>query len=134
MRIGELAKAAGVGVETVRFYERKGLIKQPLKPSTGGYRSYCEETLYKIRFIKRAQDLGFSLREVEQLLSLQADPSSDCSDVRRQAEQKLREINDKICQLKSIGKALERVISACPGSGSIRKCSILDELGEMKNV
>ena len=82
--ISKAAKNAGVGVETIRFYERKGLIEQPPKPFGPGFREYPEEVVRRIRFIRQAQDIGFSLREIAELLSLRADPSADCSDVREQ--------------------------------------------------
>ena len=126
--ISKAAKRAGVGVETIRFYERKGLIEQPLKPASGGFRVYPEETVARIRFIRQAQEIGFSLREIEELLSLRADPSADCSDVREQATMKLEEVNRKITQLEEIRGALEDLIAACPGRGALRACSIMESL------
>ena len=99
MTIGKAALRAGVGVETIRFYERKGLIKQPAKPRSTGFRSYPRETIERIRFIRQAQDLGFSLREVQELLSLHANPSADCTDVREQARAKLEDVNQKRAHL-----------------------------------
>ena len=128
MTIGKAARKAGVGVETIRFYERKGLIDQPPKPVFGGYRVYPDETVERIRFIRQAQELGFSLREIEELLSLRADPAVDCADVRAHARIKLDEVNRKFAQLKGIGAALEALIVACPGRGALRKCSIMDAL------
>jgi len=128
MKISTVAKSAGVGIETVRFYERRKLIEQPLKPRDGGIRSYPYEMVVRIKFIRRAQELGFSLKEVTELLSLQTDPESDCSDVRTRAVIKHQEVIDKIDQLKAIKSALERVIGSCTGSGSATCCSILDEL------
>ena len=87
MTIGKAARNADAGVETIRFYERQGLIAQPPKPLSG-YRIYSYETVKRIRFIRQAQALGFSLREIRELLSLKADPSADCADVRDQAEAK----------------------------------------------
>ena len=78
MTIGKVAGEAGVGVETVRFYERKGLIRKPRRPSNGGYRTYPSDAVERILFIRQAQELGFSLREIKELLSLQADPATDC--------------------------------------------------------
>ena len=128
MKIGDLARKAGVGVETVRFYECKGLIRQPVKPNGGGVRVYPDETAQRIRFIRQAQDLGFSLRETDELLSLQAIPSSDCADVRDRARAKLDEVNQKITHLDRIKVALERLIEACPGQGALRSCSIMEVL------
>ena len=125
MRIGQLAKEAGVGVETVRFYEQKGLMPQPPKPETGGYRDYPAESVHRIRFIRSAQQLGFSLGEIDELLELEAGNDTRCVDVRKRAEVKLEDVSIKIDNLKSIRKALEMLINACPGKGSVRKCSIL---------
>ncbi len=128
MTISKAAKNAGVGVETIRFYERKCLIEQPPKPFGPGFREYPEEVVRRIRFIRQAQDIGFSLREIAELLSLRADPSADCSDVREQATMKLEEVNRKITQLEEIRGALEDLIAACPGRGALRACSILDAI------
>ncbi len=126
--IGKAAKRAGVGVETIRFYERKGLIEQPLKPEDGGYRTYPIETVQRIKFVRQAQEIGFSLREIEELLSLRADPSADCSDVRERAVAKLEEVDRKMEQLGRIRSALNELIAACPGRGALRACSIMETL------
>ena len=126
--ISKAAAKAGAGVETIRFYERKGLIEQPPKPFGPGFREYPEEVVRRVRFIRQAQDIGFSLREIAELLSLRADPSADCSDVRVQATMKLEEVNRKITRLEEIRDALEDLISACPGRGALRACSIMDAL------
>ncbi len=128
MTIGRLARKAGVGVETIRFYERKGLIEQPRRPRDGGYRVYPEETAHRIRFIRQAQELGFSLREVQDLLSLHADPESDSAVVRERAATKLAEVKRKITELERIRAALEDLIAACPGRGALRSCSIMETL------
>ena len=126
--ISKAAKRAGVGVETIRFYERKGLIEQPLKPQDGGYRTYPIETVQRIKFVRQAQEIGFSLREIEELLSLRADPSADCSDVRERAVAKLEEVDRKMEQLGRIRSALNELIAACPGRGALRACSIMESL------
>ena len=128
MKIGSLARLSGVGVETVRFYERKGLIEQPRKPDGGGFRVYPREASRHIRFIRQAQGLGFSLRETAELLSLKATPAGDCADVRDRADAKLDEVKRKIEQLHRIEAALERLIDACPGQGALRSCSIMEVL------
>ena len=128
LTIGKAATKAGVGVETIRFYERKGLIEQPPKPLDTGFRVYPEETVQRVRFIRQAQEIGFSLREITELLSLRADPSADCSDVREQATMKLEEVNRKINQLEEIRGALEDLIASCPGRGALRACSIMESL------
>ncbi len=128
MTISKIAKEAGVGVETVRFYERNGLVQQPPKPSSGGFRVYPVETAERIRFIRQAQELGFSLREIKELLSLRTDPATDCADVRERAQVKLDEIIRKIAQMKGIQTALEKLIAACPGRGALQVCSIIDAI------
>lgn len=128
MTIGSAARQSGVGVETIRFYERKRLIAQPPKPPGSGRRLYGPETVERIRFIRQAQRLGFSLREIQELLSLQANPSADCSDVRRRALEKIEQVNARIAQLADIRSALVRLLAACPGSGALGACSILEAL------
>lgn len=130
MRISEAAKAAGVGVETIRFYERKGLVEQPRRPVlSGGFRFYSGKTVERIRFIRQAQEIGFSLREIKELLSLRVDPAADCGEVRTHARTKLDEVNRKIASLKEMKGALEELIEACPGQGAaLGECSILEAL------
>jgi len=126
--IGKAAKQAGVGVETIRFYERKGMIAQPLKPRGGGFRQYCDEIVQQIRFIRQAQELGFSLREIHELLSLRADPKSDCSEVQRRANVKLAEVQGKMAQLRDMEAALQKIITACPSRGGLDGCSIISAM------
>ena len=128
LTIGRAAKQAGVGVETIRFYERRGLITQPPKSGSGGYRYYDDGVVERIRFIRQAQELGFSLREIGELLSLRADPHADCGDVRQQAALKRGEVNRKIEQLQYIRSALDELIASCPGGGALRACTILDAM------
>ncbi len=128
MTIGKAARRAGVGVETIRFYERRGLIDQPRRPDGAGFRTYPVETVRRLQFIRQAQEIGFSLREIEELLSLRADPSADCADVRQHATTKLEEVDRKIVQLEEIRGALQELIAACPGSGALRVCSIMEAL------
>ena len=126
MTIGKAAREAGVNIETVRFYERRSLIERP--PKGKGYRVYSPEQVARIRFIKEAQQIGFSLSEIGDLLALRADPAADCSEVRRQAVAKLEEVRRKIEQLQEMGAALETLIAACPGQGALQACSIMGAL------
>ncbi len=128
LTISKAARAAGVGVETIRFYERRGLIEQPPKPVSVGYRVYSPDTVRRIQFIRQAQQFGFSLHEIQELLSLRARPSSDCSDVREKAAAKVKEVDRKIAELEKIRAALEEVISVCPGRGAVKACTILEAL------
>ncbi len=131
MTIGKVARAAGVGVETIRFYERKGLIARPPRPRQSGFRDYPPETVARIRFIRRAQRIGFSLREIEELLSLRADPDSDCQHVRARAAVKLDEVERKMAELARLRTALEDLIAACPGRGPVHQCTILETLATL---
>lgn len=126
--IGRAAKAAGVNVETIRFYERKGLIEQPLKPADGGMREYEDDTVSRIRFIRQAQEIGFSLHEIAELLSLRADPDADCADVRGRAIRKRAEVQSKLAQLAHMRDALDELIASCPGGGDVKACTILDAI------
>ena len=128
MRIGEIAKRAGVGVETVRFYESRGLIAQPPRPAGGGYRDYPDELVHRIQFVRGAQRLGFSLREIDELLVLESGPQPRCDNVREHAGRKLAEVEARIAGLERIRAALVALIDACPGKGPTRDCSILNEL------
>jgi len=128
MTIGAAARQSGVGVETIRFYERRGLVAKPPKPFGAGPRRYAPEIVDRIRFIRQAQHLGFALREIQELLSLQADPAADCSDVRGRALVKIEEVDSRIAQLADIRSALVRLLAACPGSGALGACSILGAL------
>jgi len=125
MLINEIAKAAGVGVETIRFYERKGLIKQPTRPVGGGFRAYPQDALSRVRFIREAKELGFSLGEIAELLALRSDPKTDCRSVRKRALNKRNEVEDKIKKLKALQKTLTALIDGCPGKGPTTFCSIL---------
>jgi Hg(II)-responsive transcriptional regulator len=125
MRIGDVAKHSGVGVETIRFYEQKGLIEQPEKPNSGGFRDYPEDSVQRIQFVRSAQLLGFSLAEIMELLELETGGNSQCVDVRARAERKRREVQEKIDSLGKIKNALDHLIEACPGQGPAKRCSIL---------
>ena len=127
LTIGELAKRSGVGLETVRFYERKGLIEDP--PRTGsGYRQYPEDVVARIQFIKRCKELGFSLKEISELLSLRVDPDTTCADVRRQTELKLAYVEEKIRALRRIKAALDKLVASCSGRGPTSECPIMEAL------
>jgi MerR family mercuric resistance operon transcriptional regulator len=126
LTIGALASDAGVNVETIRFYERKGLLNQPARHSSG-YRQYPSEDSNRIRFIKRAQDLGFTLKEIAELLELNTDPGATCGDMRGQTERKLDEVEAKIKDLMRMKKSLKRLVDACgENKKAAQSCRILD--------
>ena len=128
LTIGRAARAADVGVETIRFYEREDLIEKPARPPRSGPRRYSTEVVERIRFIRIAQRLGFTLREVRELLALRADPAADCSDVRERAAAKLVEVRSKIDQLYRVANALETLVAHCPAHGGLEGCTILSAL------
>ncbi|QDT52750.1 HTH-type transcriptional regulator HmrR [Caulifigura coniformis] len=127
LTIGRLARAAGVGVETVRFYERQGLLAEPERRSSG-YRNYGEAAIARLQFIRRAKELGFTLSEIKSLLELRRDPSSTAADVRRQARQKIEEIDEKVRSLQQIRAALMRLVDECHGHGPLSECPIVDAM------
>jgi MerR family mercuric resistance operon transcriptional regulator len=127
LTIGQLAKKADVHIETIRYYERKGLIPEPRRRESG-YREYSDETANRILFIKRAKDLGFSLMEVDELLSLKISPGTTCSDVKSKAEEKIADIEGKIKTLQRMKKALVKVTKTCSGAGPASECPILEAL------
>ena len=127
LTIGTLAKESGVNLETVRFYERRGLMPTPPR-SQAGYRLYPAESTRRLRFIKRAQELGFSLNEIGELLSLRASPRATSADVKKHTEAKIGDIEAKIRTLESMKKTLRGLTKECPGCSPISECPILDSL------
>ncbi len=129
LTIGEVAKRAGVHVETLRYYERRGLVEEPPR-APSNYRAYPAETVHRVRFIKRAQELGFSLDEIGDLLSLRAAPKARCADVRRRAEAKLDDIDEKMRTLRRMKKALAGLVAQCSGRGPVTDCPILEAIDQ----
>lgn len=124
---GEMAKLTGVGIETLRFYEQEGLIEQPPRLSSG-YRQYSQAAVKRVRFIKQSKELGFSLKEILELLSLRVDPEKSCADVKSMAEGKIVDVEKKINALRGIKKALGKLASSCRGKGPTSECPILEAL------
>ena len=124
--IGDLARRAGVGIDTVRYYERSGLLK-PQARLASGYRRYSDLEVARLRFIRRAQTLGFSLQEVRELLALSA--ARDVARVKRSAQAKLADVEKRIAELERVRTGLSSLISACPGHGRAADCPILQALG-----
>jgi Hg(II)-responsive transcriptional regulator len=127
LRTGELARLAEVNVETLRFYERKGLLPVPPRRASG-YREYPPETVELVRFIRRAQHLGFSLREIKELLTLREVPRATCGDVVVLAWRKIAEIDAKISDLQAMRAALTGLLEDCPGTAPIAQCPIIESL------
>jgi MerR family transcriptional regulator, copper efflux regulator len=127
LTIGEVAKQAQVRIETLRYYEKTGLIASPPR-SESNYRLYSQETVWRVQFIKRAQELGFSLKEIMELLALRATPETPCSDIRRRALDKITTIDEKIGALNAMKYALAQLVEECSGQGEITDCPILAAL------
>ncbi len=124
LTIGHVARTAGVNVETIRYYQRVGILVEPAKPLEG-FRTYPPETVDRIRFIKRAQQLGFSLQEVSELLEL---GDGHCDDVRLRAEEKRTIIDQQIDDLKKLRGTLDTLIQACQCDGDTSHCPIVETL------
>ncbi len=127
LTIGEVAKHAGVGVETIRFYERKGLVGRPRRRPSG-YREFEPEVVRVIRFIQRAKELGFSLREVSELLSLRERTGESCAAVRSRALGKVGDIDRKIAAFQDVRSALLQLSEACGQAAPAGQCPILNAL------
>ena len=127
LRIGQVADEAGVGVETVRFYEHRGLIDEPPR-TEAGYREYPQGAVDRIRFIRRAKDLGFTLKEIRELLNLRLNSEATCGDVKENARAKITDIEEKIRVLQRMKRALVKLTTACDGQGPVESCPILGAL------
>ncbi len=129
--IGQLSKMASVNVQTVRYYERRNLL-QPTDRKTSGYRVYSDDALRRLRFIKNAQALGFTLHEIEELLDLRINSKARCGDIQRKAEAKLKHVEAKVRDLQSLEAALRRLIRTCRAGQPTDHCPILQSLEEEK--
>jgi len=125
--IGWLAKEAGVNVQTVLYYERRGLLPAPSR-SFSGYRLFNDESVRRIRFIKRAKELGFSLKQITALLALQGEQDASCAEVSAMAAGHFEDIEQKIHDLERMREALIPLVNACPGKGPLKTCPIMDSL------
>jgi MerR family mercuric resistance operon transcriptional regulator len=126
---GRLALRGGVNVETLRYYERNGLLEPPPR-SAAGYRHYPIDAVRRLRFIKRAQGLGFTLAEIKELLALQARPDATCAEVRSLAKAKIEDVDRRLRDLKALRASLVEVARACAGVGPSAGCSILQTLSD----
>ena len=129
LSIGQVAHQAGVNVQTLRYYERRRLLAQPER-TDGGRRQYPAETVRLIRFIKRAQDLGFTLKEVEELITLRQTRGRDRSQVRRLAAAKLADVDEKLARLRAIRRAVASLVESCACRGGALACPILGALDD----
>lgn len=131
-KIGDVARRADVNKETVRYYEKRELIPQPDRRRSG-YRIFTQRHIDQIKFIKRAQELGFTLSEIKELLGLRMDEDTTCSEIKQEARQKYQDITEKIEDLNRIKETLVELIDSCSGGGPKGDCPILEALeGESK--
>ncbi|MGE3820242.1 MAG: heavy metal-responsive transcriptional regulator [Isosphaeraceae bacterium] len=129
LKIGEVARRSNVGVETVRYYEREGLLRQPdRRPS--GYRIYDESVVTRLRFIRRAKELGFTLSEIKELLALWFDVATRCEHVRRRAEEKIARVEAKIRSLEKMKESLKSIVADCKTRDSVKECPLWSGLDE----
>ena len=133
LTIGALARLAGVGAETLRHYERLGLL-EPAERTASSYRLYDRAALQRLQFIRRAQALGFSLAQIGELLALHARPAADMGAVRAIAAQRLDDIDTKIADLQRMKAGLQQLVDACPGHGPGADCPILAALADPKEA
>jgi MerR family copper efflux transcriptional regulator len=129
MTVGALAKQAGVKIDTIRYYERRGLLPKPPRTDCG-YRTFTPSSLERLRFIRQAQALGFTLAEVNQLLALRVRPGTTCTEVRKRAEAKISDIELRIQSLHRMKRALHQLVSSCAADGAASECSLLANLSK----
>ena len=127
--IGQLAQAAGVGIDTVRFYERQGLLPKARRLASG-YRVYDPGDVKRLRFVRRAKALGFTLEEIRDLLALSDHRDDDMAALKGLATEKLADVQAKLAELNRIREGLETLVVACPGHGALAQCPILNALSE----
>jgi Cu(I)-responsive transcriptional regulator len=129
LSIGELAARTGVSSEAIRYYEREGVIPPASRTGAGSYRQYGSADAERLRFVRRARDLGFSLDEVRELLALAAgDPDRPCGDVNQIAHAHLAQVDAKLTQLRALRRELNRLIEACDRDAALADCSLLSAL------
>jgi len=131
LTIGKISRLTGVGIEAIRFYEREGLLAEPPRRESG-YRNYSEDAILQLRFIRAAKELGFSLKEIKELLSLRIDPRANCGDIQKRAQAKVTEIEKRMWALEKMRRVLTQLARACPGRGPLRDCSILEGLDDAR--
>lgn len=129
MKIGELAQRAGIGIDTVRYYERQGLLPPPVRQASG-YRSYVAPDIDRLRFVRRAKGLGFTLQEIRDLLALSGRREDDMGSLKASATEKLAVVEAKLAELTRIRDGLRTLVESCPGHGALEQCPILNALDE----
>ncbi|HEX9672367.1 MAG TPA: heavy metal-responsive transcriptional regulator [Burkholderiales bacterium] len=127
LTIGRVARSAGLAIDTVRYYEREGLLQKPAR-TPSGYRQYSADAVARLRFIRQAKELGFTLAEIRELLALKVAPGKSCADVRARAQAKIADVEQRIAQLDRMKRALVKLAAACSGRGPTSECPILEAL------
>jgi len=127
LTIGKVARSAGLAIDTVRYYEHEGLLEKPAR-TAAGYRQYSADAVRRLRFIRQAKELGFSLKEIKELLSLRVRAGCSCGDVKVRAEAKIAGVKQRIAQLDRMKRALVKLAAACSGRGPTSECPILEAL------
>ena len=128
--IGRIARQSGVNVDTIRYCEREGLLREAPR-TVAGYRVFTPDTILRVRFIKRAQNLGFSLREIVELLTLRMNGLSSCRDMQQRTTAKIADIARKIKTLRAMKRVLTRLTAHCPGRAPVYDCPVLEHLGHL---
>ena len=133
LTIGTVARRTGVPIDTIRYYEREGLLPEPLRRASG-YRSYGEGAVAQLRFIRRAKALGFTLEEIRELLALSRDRQRGVKAVKQRAQQRLAAIEARIAELQRVRDGLVELVASCPGHGAPEQCPILRALNDGENA
>jgi Zn(II)-responsive transcriptional regulator len=129
MKIGELARRAEVTIDTVRYYEREGLLPKAQRLASG-YRVYDRQDVRRLRFVRRAKALGFTLPEIRELLELSRHRDDDMAAMKAVAVERLTDVQARLAELNRIRAALEALVASCPGHGALEQCPILNALAE----
>jgi MerR family mercuric resistance operon transcriptional regulator len=127
LTIGRVARHAGLAIDTVRYYEREGLIEKPARTSSG-YRQYPADAVARLQFIRQAKELGFTLSDIRELLALRVAPGKSCADVRARTEAKIADIEQRVAHLNRMKRALVKLAATCSGRGPTSECPILDAM------
>ncbi|RDZ29699.1 heavy metal-responsive transcriptional regulator [Lysobacter silvisoli] len=133
MQIGQLAKRAGVAIDTVRYYERNGILPLPERQASG-YRAYDERDVDRLRFLRRAKALGFTLTEIRDLLELSSRRDDDMGGLKAAANEKLADVERKLAELSRVRDGLRQLVDACPGHGALQRCPILAALAQEEDA
>ena len=132
MRIGEAATQSGVNIQTLRYYERRGLLPRPSRSATSNYRLYTSDTVRRVRFVKDAQSIGFTLEEIKELFALRSESENPCEELRDRALVKITDIDAKIRSLQTMKELLAKLVATCPGSDSDGACPTMEKLDQQE--